>query len=202
MPIDLHRRQFVRRVGLGLAALAAAPTAGWALTTDQAASLVNQVVDDINRVINSGKSEAAIYKEFEKIFGKYADVQGIALLALGADRKRASQAQLVAYVEAFKGYISRKYGKRFREFIGGRLEETGSKAVKSYVEVKTIAYLRGEDPFDVTFLVSDRSGKPKFFNLYIEGVNMVLTEKTEIGSMLDRQKGNIDGLIKQLNATS
>lgn len=202
MATDLYRRRFVRGLALGAIALAALPRAGQAYSPQQAEVLVGQLVDEINKVINSGKSEAAIYKDFERIFGKYADVEGIALIALGADRKRATPAQLAAYEKAFAGYIARKYGKRFREFIGGRLEVTESKAVKSYFEVKTMAYLRGEDPFDVTFLVSDRSGAPKFFNMFIEGVNMVLTEKTEIGAMLDRQKGSIDGLIKQLDATS
>ncbi len=196
--IEFSRRSFVRTFGLGVAAIATLPRSAWALSTSAASGLVDKLVNDINRVINSGKSESQMYREFEKVFVKYADVPAIALLSLGADRRRASAAQQKAYISAYQGYISRKYGKRFREFIGGRLEPQGAKSVKNYVEVKTIAYLRGEDPFEVSFLVSDRSGSMKFFNMYIEGVNMVLTEKTEIGAMLDRRKGNIDALIADL----
>ena len=75
-------------------------------------------------------------------------------------------------------------------------------AVKNFFEVKTIAHLRGESPFEVTFLVSDRSGKDKFFNLFIEGVNMLLTERTEIGAMLDKRRGDINGLIADLKSAS
>jgi phospholipid transport system substrate-binding protein len=46
--------------------------------------------------------------------------------------------------------------------------------------------------------VSDRSGQNKFFNMPIEGVNLLLTERTEIGAMLDKRRGNIDALIKDL----
>jgi phospholipid transport system substrate-binding protein len=34
--------------------------------------------------------------------------------------------------------------------------------------------------------------------MVIEGISMRLSEKTEIGAMLDRNRGNIDGLIADL----
>ena len=79
---------------------------------------------------------------------------------------------------------------------------TGVKRVKKWFEVSTIAFLRGQSPFEVTFLVSNRTGRDLFFNMYIEGVNLLLTERTEIGAMLDRRNGNIDRLIADLRATS
>ena len=54
------------------------------------------------------------------------------------------------------------------------------------------------EPFEVDFLVSDRSGRPLVFNLIIEGVNMLLAERQEIGALLDRNSGNIDALIDDL----
>jgi phospholipid transport system substrate-binding protein len=50
----------------------------------------------------------------------------------------------------------------------------------------------------VSFHVSDRSGKDLFFNMYIEGVNLLLTERTEIGAMLDKRRGDIDAMIRDL----
>ena len=199
---DLSRRSFTRTVSLGLAATAILPATAWASTPETATKLVNSLVGEINQVINSGKSEQSMYRDFERIFSKYADVPTIALVSLGADGRRASAAQKKAYVDAYQGYISRKYGKRFREFIGGRLEVKSAKPVKKYIEVKTTAFLRGEQPFEVAFVVSDRSGREKFINMYIDGVNMVLTEKTEIGAMLDRRGGNIDTLIADLRKAS
>lgn len=163
-------------------------------------ALVDKAVAAINRVIASGKSESAMYRDFERIFADYADVPTIARYALGVDARRASAAQMNAFTKAFARYISVKYGKRFREFIGGKIEVNAARKVKSFYEVKTTAILRGQSPFEVVFLVSDRSGRDKFFNLFIEGVNMLLTERTEIGAMLDRRKGNIDALIKDLVA--
>ncbi|WP_235857892.1 MlaC/ttg2D family ABC transporter substrate-binding protein [Marimonas lutisalis] len=186
--------------GVALAAMTPAPA--FALTADGAKRLVDAIVADINRVIAAPTSEAQKIREFEKIFVRYSDVPTIARYALGVDARRATRAQMNAFTKAFQVYVSRKYGKRFREFIGGRIEVQKARKVKNFYEVRTIAHLRGESPFEVTFLVSDRSGRDKFFNIFIEGVNMLLTERTEIGAMLDKRRGNIDALISDLKSIS
>ncbi len=191
----MQRRTFLT----GLTASAAiAPGALWALNENGASRLINSLAKDTNKVIASGKAENAMFKDFERIFQRYSDTSYIAAYALGVDGRRATAAQKKAFSKAFEGYIARKYGKRFREFIGGSLEVTGVKQVMHWYEVSTLPRLQGQSPFEVTFLVSDRSGKDLFFNMFIEGVNLLLTERTEIGAILDRQKGDIDALIAEL----
>lgn len=195
---DANRRHLL---GAGLAAAVGTllPLPALALTEANARALIDKVVADINRVIASGKPLAAMVRDFERIFRIYADVNIIAHSTLGPDSRRANPAQMRAFTEAFQGYISRKYGKRFREFIGGRIEVQGVRAVKSWQEVITTAYLRGEAPFEVRFLVSDRSGHDLFFDMVIEGVSLRLSERTEIGAMLDARRGDIDALIGDLH---
>jgi phospholipid transport system substrate-binding protein len=184
--------------GAAAGLVAALPLSAVALTEPRARDLIDKVVEDINRVINSSKSQSAMINEFERIFGRYADVNIIARSTLGADSRRASAAQMRTFTDAFEGYIARKYGKRFREFIGGMIEVQGVRQVKSWHEVRAQVVLRGSSPFEVLFLVSDRSGRDLFFDLVIEGVSLRLSERTEIGSMLDRNGGSIDGLINDL----
>jgi len=183
----------------GLAVLAL-PRVAAALTVDQARGLVEKTVADINSIISSGKGEGAMLNDFEKLFASYADVPTIARSALGPAARQASKAQLSGFTRAFQGYISRKYGRRFREFIGGRIEVNEARAVKSYYEVVTTAYLRGEAPFEVRFHVSDRAGKSLFFNIIIEGVNMLASERTEIGALLDQRGGDLDRLIADMKS--
>lgn len=191
------RRSFIATAS-ATALMPALPTAAFALNEATAKGLVEKLVQEINKVIASGKSEAAMIGDFERIFKRYSDTSYIAAYAMGVDGRRASGAQKKAFSTAFTAYVARKYGKRFREFIGGRLEVQSVKKVKSFYQVRTIAYLKGESPFEVDFHVSDRTGKDLFFNMYIEGINMLLTEREEIGAMLDRRKGNIDQMITDL----
>lgn len=198
-------RPFSRRgliLGAGAAGLVASlgPRPAFALTADQARALIDQVVAEVNRVINSGQSERAMYTEFERIFGRYADVPVIAQSVLGPAARQASQAELRDFASAYTGYLARTYGRYFREIIGASIEVTGSRPVRSFYEVSSIAYLRGREPFEVFWHVSDRSGRDLFFNLMVEGVNLLATQRTEIGSMLDRRRGDIRALISDLNA--
>ncbi len=176
----------------------ALPMPALAITANSAGALVNKVVADINRIIASGKSESAMIRDFKGVFDRYGDNSYIAAYAMGVDARRASAAQKRAFSDAFGDYMSRKYGKRFREFIGGTVTVRGARQVKSWYEVDADVVLRGRAPFEVVFYVSDRTGQDKFFNMFIEGVNMLLAERQEIGAMLDRRSGNIDAMIADL----
>jgi phospholipid transport system substrate-binding protein len=195
MTNDLTRRHLL---ACGAACAAFAPLPAFALTDARAKALVDQVVSDINRVIASGQPLSQMIRDFERIFSRYADVNIIARSTLGPASRQTSASQMRRFIDAFRGYIARKYGKRFHEFIGGRIEVKNVRKVKSWREVISTVYLKGEPPFEVRFLVSDRSGKDLFFDMVIEGVSLRLSERTEIGAMLDRNGGNIDGLIEDL----
>ncbi len=191
----LNRRLFLAGVA-ATTGVAASPS--FALSGGQAEQLVTSAVNDINQIIASGKSQNAMLRDFDRVFGRYADVNIIALTTLGAARRSASNAEVSAYVKAFRGYFTRKYGRRFNEFVGGQITVNGSRKSKSNIEVQSTAKLRGSAPFSVSWLVSDRSGSPKIFNIIIEGVNTLTSERAEIGAMLDRRGGDIGRLTADL----
>ncbi len=190
----LSRRSFV--AGLAATALVAGLRPAFAFSAADAKALIEKVIADIQTIIDSGKSEKAMLKDFEKIFSDYGDVPVIGQLVLGADGRSASPAQKAAFAEAFKIYISHKYGRRFREFIGGRIEIGGSRKVKRFYEVTTTTYLQGQAPFEVVYVVSEKSRR--FIDMKIEGISLIKSERAEIGAMLDKRRGNLDKLIADL----
>lgn len=188
------QNKLTRRAAIaGLGALAASPA--FALSSAEAERLIDGAVGDIQRTINSGKSQNAMFGDFERIFRKYADVGTIARSALGPPARSASKSELNAFTDAFVGYLARKYGKRFREFVGGEISVTGARAVKQFQEVTATVKLRGQSPFAVSFMVSDRN---KFFDLLIEGISLLKSERAEIGAMLDKRRGDIAALTSDL----
>lgn len=182
-----------------LAALGASlilPQAALAFSSSQAEALIGKAVADINTIINSGKSEAAMYVDFERVLVRYADMPNIARSVLGPPARSASAGQLNAFTKAFQTYIARKYGSRFREFIGGKVQVNSTQQINSVYDVRCTAILRGEPPFAISFIVHDRAGK--FIDLQIEGISLLKSERAEIGAMLDRAGGNIDALTAAL----
>lgn len=189
-----------RRGFLGLLAGATlvAVQPAFALDAGQAHALVEKSLAEVYTVINSGRPPARMYRDFEAIFARYADVDIIARSALGPAARSVSPTDFAAYKQAFQGYIGRKYGKRFREFIGGRIEVTGARRLKSFFAVTSVAYLNGRAPMEMEWHVSDKSGRSLYFNIIIEGVNMLASERTEIQAMLARRKGDVRALTADL----
>ncbi len=192
-----------RRIFIGgafaSAAMIAVPSSGFALTKSEAEKLIGNMTRDVYNVINSGKKGAAMYRDFDKVFGKYAAVNAIARACLGPPWRTASASERNAYTTAFRGYLSRKYGKRFHEFIGSRINVVSSRAVKSGYLVKSVMKLNGSSPFNVDWQVFERNGTIQMFDLYIEGISMIKSEREEVGSMLDKSGGKISKLVTRLN---
>ncbi len=194
---DASRRRFLG-AGLCFAGLVAAGPLH-ALSSSEARRLVDRLVAEINSVINSGRSESQMFGDFERIFRKYADVPIIARTILGrADWERASSAQRNSFIDAFTVYISRKYGKRFRELIGGKVIVRTAVQNGTVHEVRAVADLRGSAPFEVAFRLSEKSGKGLFFDMLIEGISLLKAERAEVGAMLDRRRGDLNAMITDL----
>jgi len=199
----MHRDIRLTRRSILTAAIAAAavpflPMRAAALTTSQASGLVEQVATEITRIINSGQSEATMIRDFDRLMGRYADMPTIAQSVLGPPARSASRAQLSAFADAFQSYMARKYGRRFREFIGGTVSVQGAQDTGRYIEVVSVVRIPGEAPFEVRFRVWDRSGRPLFIDMLIEGVSLVISERAEIGSIMDRNGASIDATTQAL----
>ena len=196
--LTLNKQPIARRSFLlGLTSTMVAGPA-FALDKATATQLVDRLVAEINRAINFGGSETKLITAFENIFAQYADVNIIARSALGPAARSASSSELSAFILAFRGYIARKYGKRFQEFIGSEIVVKGTKNRGKFFEVDASVRLEGITPFEVAFRVSDRSGENLFFDIIIEGISLLSSERVEIGALLDARNGNIARLTRDL----
>ena len=170
----------------------------YALDNATATKLVDEVVLEINQAINSGASEAKLIKAFEGIFAKYADVNIISRSTLGPRARTASALELNEFSVAFRSYIARKYGRRFKEFVGSAIIVKNTTNLGKFFEVNALAKMQGYAPFEVAFRVSDRSGKQLFFDIIIEGISLLSSERVEIGALLDALNGDIGRLTQDL----
>ncbi|HRO11798.1 phospholipid-binding protein MlaC [Amaricoccus sp.] len=198
---SVPRRSFL----LGLAALGLAVTLGRpasAASTAQAEALVGKLSGELTQIVNSGRGEGQVYAGFESLLARYADMPAVSASVLGPPWRGATQAQKQAFVAAFQHYLSRRYGKQFREYRNARIEITGARdGGKAGVLVTTRVVRPGQESIAVDWQISDRSGSTRVVNLIIEGVSMLASERAQVGAMLEAQRGSIDGLIAQLRAT-
>ncbi len=189
-----------RRMVLAGGAAALMPLPALALTESGATSYVQNVIDEVLEIINSGQSEAQILQRFKRVFTSYADITNISQRVLGPPYRGLSARQKRAFSDAYGNYLSGKYGRQFREYRGATITITravnlgGRKGYMVYSQVRK----RGQSPFALDWWVSDGSGQTKLVDLIIEGIQLVSTERSEMRALLESQRGSVDALTAYL----
>lgn len=205
-PLRFDRRALLAGIAATGAGLIAWPVPAQAITQAQAQNLMASVVRDLSAIVNSGQSVARMIADFEGVLQRFGDMDVMARSALGAPARTATAAQISAFTTAFRGYLARKYGGLlFGDYNSGTVEVTGTRAVQSFFVVESRAVLRrrnngAQEVLRVEWHVSDRSGRDLFFNMVIEGINLLTNERQEIGALLDQRRGDIARLTRDLAA--
>jgi len=146
-----------RGVFVLIAALAAQPL--FAFSSNQAENLVDGLATDFNQIINAGKEGEPLYRDFEKLFKRYADLPIVARSALGVSYRSATNAQRRKFEKAFTSYVARKYGKQFKEFVGGDVSVTGSSKTKRGYAVNSQVMLQNSSPFEIVWQVVSKKAQ-------------------------------------------
>lgn len=205
--MGIDRREMLRGAVLGLvvgAAVLAAPRAAVALTADEAASFVQDTINEVADLLESSSDAPAKAARLRAVMEQRAAMPEIARFVAGSAWRGMSEDQQSRFVAAFTGFISAIYAERFQEYSGGvkkndlftmgRVIDAGRKGML----VRTAINAAGESPVGVEWLVTDRPGRVVIADIVIEGVSLLVTQREEIGSMLETRNGDIDRLIDHL----
>ena len=162
------------------------------------------VVSLYNDLVATSMKEMSVKeqkKELEKLFQKYVDIPIIARAVLGKSWREANTDQRTLFVDAFKNYVSDKYGRQFSEFKGTKLEIVKSRdtLTKAGVLVSTVVVVPGNPSLKVVWQVSDGSGSLKLIDLRVEGISMLSTERQEFRSKLKKFDGSLSDVILEIS---
>jgi len=203
----IDRRNFLNRSALAVAAgLSAglAPSLSHALSEDEATAHVERTISEILTLVDGPGDSAWMASQLLAIMERRAAMPQIARFAAGIAWRGMEAGQQTRFVAAFGKFISGVYVGRFQEYAGSGLPGGGFKmgrvidAGRKGMLVKTSIIRTGEAPVDVEWLVTDRPGRVVIADIVIEGISMLITEREEIGSMLEAHGGNVEMLIADL----
>ena len=174
------------------------------LYADRVVDSQKLVVGLYNDLVATSMKEMSVKeqkKELEKLFQKYVDIPIIARAVLGKSWREANTDQRTLFVDAFKNYVSDKYGRQFSEFKGTKLEIVKSRdtLTKAGVLVSTLVVVPGNPSLKVVWQVSDGSGSLKLIDLRVEGISMLSTERQEFRSKLKKFDGSLSDVILEIS---
>ncbi len=175
--------------------LAARPAAAAADPAAVITDLGNQALQVLGRNVDRNERVA----RFRQLFSEDFDVPRIARFVLGRYWRIATPQQQQEFIRLFTSYIALAYSDRLAEYSGETLRVTGSRAgADGSVVSSEIMRPNGAPPAKIDWVLNQQDGAYKVSDVIVEGVSMAVTQRSEFASVIQRDGGQVQGLISAL----
>ncbi|MCI4665140.1 MAG: ABC transporter substrate-binding protein [Neomegalonema sp.] len=184
------------------AAVLAAPLRANALDTAAAREHVAIFARRLIEIVSGDDDIAAKQAAFKALLTEGAAVRQIARTAIGRPWRGMSPEQRERYQAAFVGYMTATYSKRFDDFRGDTISigRAGDVDESGVIVDSLLVSGGGAKPIEVQWRVVEIKGAPKIFDVYVEGVSLLVTQRSEFSSILQRNGDDVEALIKQISS--
>lgn len=182
-------------VGLSLAAGGLGRAAG-----SDPAGFINGLVDQALKALdNKQLSSEDRARQFRELLDQDFDMTRIARFVLGRYWNEASEQDRLRFQKLFEEYVVRAYAQRFSDYSGETVKITGSRpeSETSTLVQSQIVRTNGAPSAKVDWRVRKDEKGYKIVDVDVEGVSMVLTQREEFSSVIQRS-GGLAGLNKTL----
>jgi phospholipid transport system substrate-binding protein len=153
----------------------------------------NRAVETLSKKLPQTERLARFRELFEADF----DGPGIARFVLGRYWRSASQQEQQEFLKLFDDYVVFVYGTRLANFNGESFKVRGSRTEESGVIVSTdVINPGGEAPIKIDWRLVTVNGAFKINDIIIEGISMMVTQRSEFASVIQRHGGQVSGLLE------
>lgn len=193
----LSRRTLL--AALPLSALLGRAAAG-ASESAEAAAFVQLLADQVIKVLTDkalGKDERVT--ALAAVFLDGFDVRAIGLFVLGVYGRNVPEPARQSYLAVFKDYVVQSYAVRFNSYAGESFAVTrtapdGENGSWVFSDIGK----KGEEPTEVQWRVRANAGTYKIIDVVVEGVSLLVTQRSEFSSVLQRNNGSVPSLTALL----
>jgi phospholipid transport system substrate-binding protein len=154
--------------------------------------LWNRAVEVLSKKVSPSERLA----RFRQLFHADFDGPGIARFVLGRYWRNASEEEQQEYLKLFEDYVVFVYGTRLSNFSGETFKVRGTRTDESGTIVSTdILSPGGEPPIKIDWRLVSDNGAFKINDVVIEGISMMVTQRSEFASVIQRHGGQVGGLL-------
>lgn len=138
---------------------------------------------------------------FRKLMLKNFALKGIAKFVLGRHWRKLAEPEKKEYLEIFEDLMVATYADRFEKYSGEKLlvknaEVRGER--DALVHTSMIRVDGSAKPLKVAWRVRGKAGNYKVVDIMVEGISMVMTQKSEFGSFIRLNGGGVSALLSEL----
>ncbi|MDR3449814.1 MAG: ABC transporter substrate-binding protein [Alphaproteobacteria bacterium] len=137
---------------------------------------------------------------FRKILSDSFDLKTIGRFVIGRSWNSATPAQQTEYMDLFQALIIKNYGDRMTLYTGEGFKVVGSRPESEMdtTVISDITHPDGSPPTEIDWRVRTKDGKMGVIDVVVEGVSLSVTQRQEYAAIIQRDGGQIDGLLKQM----
>lgn len=185
-------------LGLFATPALAAPAAG---TIEQARAYVQHIGDiALGTIADKSAAKEAKQAKLEQLFSDNVDIQWVGRFVMGQAWRTATDDQKARYLTAYRSFLVKNYATRFADYTGGSFKITGAKDEGSgefVVNMEIASNEKNAEPVFIDYRLRPADkGTFKVFDIIIEGVSMITTQRSEFSSVISNQ--GLEYLITQL----
>lgn len=153
----------------------------------------------IKLLAETAPGEAKREAEMRRLLNDGFDIDFIGRFVLSRYYRSASETERAEFRQLFEDYLIAAYGRRFGTYsgekfvIGQTFPQDDERAV-----VRSDVVRPGGDSMTVDWRVQRREGKWKVVDIMVEGVSMMVTQRSEFTALLQRENGSIAALNQRL----
>jgi phospholipid transport system substrate-binding protein len=184
-------------VTLPLLIMAGAAAATSSADSDvKATAFMNKLWSHALELLNKNTPAAVRQAKFRDLFHQDFDSPGIARFVLGRYWRTASPDQQKEFLKLFDDYVVYVYTARLSDFEGEQFKINGSRPDQDSVVVSTDVLTPGApSPLRVDWRLVANDGSYKISDVIVEGVSMLVTQRSEFASVIQRHGGQLQGLL-------
>jgi phospholipid transport system substrate-binding protein len=189
-------RLLILVLGLGLAenGVAAATTPGG--PSDFISGLVDAALPAL---ANKDLTQKARAEKFHELLDKDFDMLRISRFVLGRYWQQATDPEKQHFLQLFEEYVVRSYSQSFTDYSGEPIRVVGARAEGETTTLvrSEVVSINGAPPVKIDWRVRKDDDGFKIVDVDVEGVSMVLTQREQFSSVIERA-GGVAGLIREL----
>lgn len=175
--------------------LAAVPAAA----APDPAGFVSELGDKTLEIINKRPPKEERDRRFRAVLHEGFDMQALSRFVLGPHWRTATEQQRREFVKLFEDWIVSAYGERFSNYSGEQFKVTGQRPESESVTLVTSQIVRpsGGPPIRVDWRVAKANGF-RISDVVVEGISLMVTQRQEFASVIQRNGGQLEALLKVL----
>jgi len=178
-------------------------SAWWTTAPDAVAAdadlFMNQLWGQTVEVLSKKVPRAERLTRFRQLYLADFDGPSIARFVLGRYWHSASEQEQQEFLKLFEDYVVFVYGTRLSNFNGERFKVRGSRTDESGTIVSTdIVSPNGDAPIKVDWRLITDHGSFKINDVIIEGISMLVTQRSEFATVIQRHGGRVGELLTMM----